>query len=82
MNSSGTIFLSPNPAMNELIVRSQEFGDGEIEIYDMLGEKLFTMDRTQQKERLRINVSSLAPGIYFVRVKTDKGMWEAKFVKE
>jgi len=66
--------IFPNPATSELTVRSSESGDKKIElveIYDVLGEKVkyLTPDPSPAGEgSASIDVSELAPGIYFVQV--------------
>ena len=81
-NSEKNISLFPNPATDELIVSSSEFGVKSIEIYNTLGEKVYTSAGTSQSTAETINVSKLSSGIYFVRVRTSDGMSAGKFVKE
>lgn len=80
------IFLTPNPASNELVVRCQE--SGSIEIYDVFGKKVFPSPlaplswRRGDERGEVINVSSFLTGIYFVKVKTDAGISTGKFIKQ
>lgn len=75
----------PNPATNELGVRTSEFGDKSvITILNTLGEKVITQitpDSSADEEQT-INISSLSPGIYFVKVHGEKEERVAKFVKQ
>jgi len=75
------ISLSPTPATGELSVISYQLLVEKVEIYDVLGEKCLT-PALSKGEGFRVDVSSLAAGIYFVRLKTSEGMRSAKFVKE
>jgi hypothetical protein len=76
-----SISLFPNPVANELRIQNAELRIEEIEIYNVLGEKCLTPSLSKG-EGASINVSSLSAGIYFVRVKTNEGIRESKFVKE
>ena len=84
-NMLGLSFF-PNPTLSELGINSFESEDNsELTIYNVLGEKrltLFPVPGTPKDEGLRIDVSSLASGIYFVKAKTKKGTISARFVKE
>ena len=75
--------LYPNPATNELVVRSSEFDDkGVIEIYNVLGEEVFSeKQETGIRNQEAVDVSLLSPGVYFVKVKSEKKEHVAKFVK-
>lgn len=80
--SAFNILLYPNPAGNALIIRCAKLGDnGEIDIYNLMGEKIIRQQTTNDRQQT-VDVSQLPSGIYFVRVKTDKGISTAKFVKE
>jgi hypothetical protein len=83
------IHFSPNPATSELRIENADLPAGqaglkikEIEIYSSLGEKVFSKRETSNPKLVTVNVSQLFSGIYFVRVKTEKGISTAKFVKE
>ncbi len=74
--------LSPNPATSELRIENAELRIEKIELYDLIGEKVFQSNISNLTSQISIEVSQLHSGIYFVRVKTDKGIRAAKFVKE
>jgi hypothetical protein len=81
-NVGDGINLFPNPATDELYVNGYTLNEKSvIEIYDVLGEKRLT-PALSKGEGVRIDVSSLAKGIYFVTV-TDGGGHKAvrKIVK-
>ena len=64
----------PNPATNEFTIYDVPFAILEIEIYNMLGEKVFSRLQTtnHQPQTYSIDVSSLTPGVYFVRLANEK----------
>lgn len=80
------IVLFPNPASNELLVGGPEFGDKKIklvEIYNVLGEKIFTQQpEVNSPKQVAIDVSLWKNGMYFARVKTDNGIFRKKFIKQ
>jgi len=75
-----TLMASPNPLFNEIWVRIQKSGDeigfGRIEIRDMNGKLI----RDQQLPGLktRLNLSSLASGIYTLSYRNGTGNIETK----
>ena len=79
-------FISPNPAANEIRVESRSLYNRDkitsIEIYNTLGEKVYTKAGTSHSTVETINITALSSGIYFVRVRTSYGIRAAKFIKE
>ena len=66
----------PNPAVDNLYIHSR----GKIMslmLYNISGEQLAGSALKNQ-----INVKHLQPGVYFVKVTTDKGTETHKFIKE
>jgi hypothetical protein len=83
MLKQGQIFsLSPNPATDQLKIDNGELKIDRIEIYNVLGEKRLTLSPSPNGEGLRVDVSSLASGIYFIKVKGEKEERIGKFVKQ
>jgi hypothetical protein len=73
--------LFPNPTNNLLNLKLPEFQDFEIIDYtitNMLGQTVYS-DATNYQS---VDVSNFSSGIYQVVVKTNKGNWTSKFVKE
>jgi hypothetical protein len=83
--SSNMLKLFPNPSTDIITVNSQQLLVNGVEIYNALGEKVYLNNRTIEQKNSRsieINVSSFPSGVYFVKVKTEKGVAVRKFVKE
>ncbi|MBK5285269.1 MAG: T9SS type A sorting domain-containing protein, partial [Bacteroidia bacterium] len=77
------IFLSPNPATHQLTISSRQWAIKEIEIYDVVGEKQIALPLNPLKgTSASIDVSGLAAGIYFVRVRGENKISVVKMVKE
>jgi uncharacterized protein YegL len=84
-DESKNIELIPNPASNFITVKMGAINPTlksgvdeslEIQIYNTLGEKLMTIERTFLPVQ-QINIESLPKGVYFVKI----GSETAKFVK-
>ncbi|MBK5285431.1 MAG: VCBS repeat-containing protein, partial [Bacteroidia bacterium] len=71
ITESISVSVFPNPATNELIIKNAELRIEKVEIYDVLGQKYNSAFNILNSE-LTIDVSSLAPGIYFVAVRDEK----------
>jgi hypothetical protein len=77
---ANSVSLYPNPAKEYVDIRV----DGELnvkmmEVYDVYGKLINTVNVIENPTR--INVSSLANGMYFVRVTTEEGVVTKTFVK-
>ena len=76
-----SVSLYPNPAKEYVDIRV----DGDLnvtmmEVYDVYGKLINTVNVVDNPTR--INVSTLADGMYFVRVTTEKGAVTKTFVKK
>jgi hypothetical protein len=78
LNSKYVIY--PNPATNELRVTSYKLQVENIEIFDVSGRiQKGTKARKESTKEVVIDISGLAPGIYFVKIANEM---VGKFVKE
>ncbi len=85
-NIEEAIRLYPNPVSKELnlSLRTSCSNVFLVEIYNVIGEQIPTNlfnTSYQAEENLKINVESLVPGIYIVRLRCKENIWQAKFVK-
>jgi hypothetical protein len=76
--SDNNLVIYPNPVTDKLIIENGELKINNVEIFDIAGKKLSTIDY----QLPTINVSVLPAGIYFVKITTDKGVLTNKFIKE
>ena len=74
---TANITVYPNPTKDELKIESGELKVESIEIADITGKTI-----QQFSSVTTINVSHLSSGIYFVKIKTDKGELTKKIIKE
>ncbi|MBR4135129.1 MAG: fibronectin type III domain-containing protein [Bacteroidales bacterium] len=75
--------LYPNPATEMVSVEVSDAGIQitGVEVYNVYGQVVETFHGTSLQNRATINVSSLAGGMYYVRVTTDGGVVTKNFVK-
>lgn len=66
----------PNPASDIITLRGTT--QSQIMIADVSGKIIETMNAVQQ----RMDVSHLAPGVYFIQAKTAQGIQQKKFIKQ
>jgi len=78
---AASVNLYPNPAKEYVEIRTSENVNVTLmEVYDVYGKLISTVNAIDNPTR--INVSSLANGMYFVRVTTEAGMVTKTFVKK
>ncbi|HLG33687.1 MAG TPA: T9SS type A sorting domain-containing protein, partial [Bacteroidia bacterium] len=79
-----SVQIHPNPAGTQLAISSKQFAINTIEIYDVLGQKVFNFElRTLNSgQQTTFDISKLNPGIYFVSVGTDEGKIISKLIKQ
>ena len=83
INPGDAIMVYPNPAGNKLYVRCSQPGIKTLSVYNALGETVIAMQ--SQNADLKIpavlEVGSLPPGIYFIRLTTAEKNYNSRFVK-
>ncbi len=75
------ISIFPNPTFDKITVCSLEKVNA-IEIYNMLGEKVYTKNKLIQQTTNEIDLSSFQKGIYFVEVKIGTKFYLEKIIKQ
>jgi hypothetical protein len=78
-NGNNMITLFPNPATTEIRIENSNFRINFVEIYDAVGEKVHQSSITNNQSS--INISTLAKGIYFLKVKAGDKVAVKKVVK-
>jgi len=74
--------LSPNPVSDELHLAFQQTMRPLIGVYNCLGEKVLSLNVTQQTSSFDLVVSTLQNGVYWITVTDEKGIVAKKsFVK-
>jgi hypothetical protein len=75
-NSLSDIKIYPNPSSNEIYFEGKTNEIKSIEINDVIGKNVKSYNNVSS-----IDISSLSNGIYFLHIKTDKGDFNKKFIK-
>lgn len=78
-NTFAEIRLFPNPASETLTIQLKNLDSSNLEIVDVLGKTVFASEITQTQN---INVSALAPGIYFAKISAQGKNEVLRFVKK
>ena len=79
-NKQQSLTLYPNPANNQLTLDNGKEIINEIQIFDMLGKEVKHIFIKDTKTTLNIN--ELNNGFYFLRIQTERGIINKRFVKE
>ena len=84
-----SLVISPNPATNQFTISNKQFPIKEIEIHDVLGQRITNLASPEVsgpshsgEGSASIDISELAPGIYFVRVLGENKSAVVKLVKQ
>ncbi len=77
---NANVKIYPNPVKSELKIESGELRIENVEILGVSGKKLSISG--VQFSANPVNVSALPKGMYFIQIKTDKGVITEKFTKE
>ncbi len=71
--------IYPNPATNQLTIKTENTDQTEFSIYDIAGRIIITGNFLQNKT---IDISSIAEGTYFIQLKTKEEISTQKFIKQ
>lgn len=82
VNSEQSITLYPNPATSSLTIRTENNKLKELHIYNVLGELVQLSEITNPESEIKMNVSKLKAGMYFVEIITERGKLRNKFIKQ
>ncbi len=76
--------LYPNPAKDVVTINStMNFGNTEINIYDLLGNRVTAFEKfISEGTEFEINISNLSTGDYFIEFKTEKYRFTKRFLKK
>lgn len=81
-NNEGNYLIYPNPSAGSFVISfSHLINNGEIEVYNMLGEKEFSLTINQELKK-EIHLTDISTGIYFVRVFDGEKSYCKKIIVE
>jgi len=78
--NSNELKIYPNPVIGYLNIEINDKDSGTISIYNTYGQILIS-DIYESSGELKVDIHSLPPGIYFLKVEGSSGIQTARFVK-
>lgn len=69
--NTNNILIYPNPADDYLIIKYDETISGKVQILDISGKILYNFQKEQLTDDMKIDISHLSSGIYFVKTGTE-----------
>jgi len=81
-NDKIQVSIYPNPTKGTFTVYGLQFAMKKIELFNVVGEKLFEKYCTKKSKEENIDMSKYSSGLYFVKVFTEEGAATLKVVKE
>ncbi len=80
--TENNIAVYPNPNTGKFQVASPKFQIQSLEIYNTLGEKVYSMSVTGYSSPVTVNIADKPSGIYVVKITTVNGIAIKEIVKE
>lgn len=74
--------IFPNPVSSELKIENSKFKIQKLEMYDIIGNMVWEKKVNKQESTIKINVSALSGGAYFIKAFGENGVAIRRFVKE
>ena len=81
-NSEFQISIYPNPTSGKIQVAGGSGSQYKIEIYNVFSELVYSTTNLKQQTSNEIDLSPAPAGIYFIELKTSKGNYHRKIIKE
>ncbi|MEY2924992.1 MAG: hypothetical protein RLZZ337_1540 [Bacteroidota bacterium] len=73
--------LYPNPTIGEVYINGNE-NISAWSIYSLAGEELLSSKSLYKQKEVKVDVSTLINGVYFIQLKTESGIATKKFIKQ
>ncbi|MEI7661892.1 MAG: T9SS type A sorting domain-containing protein, partial [Bacteroidota bacterium] len=74
------VHIFPNPVNKTLTLELQKPGNRMFRVYDLLGKEWLTLSSDQEK--INLNVETIPPGIYILKIQSESSTTTTKFCKE
>ena len=75
------VSIYPNPANDYLIINTATNENLKIEIYTIKGQSVMSTEYSNNASEMRVDISQLRAGMYFIRIANDQNNITKKFVK-
>ncbi len=79
INGIFDVKIYPNPTDNELLVEATDIDKAQVEIYNIMGKKV-NAPSIKNADKLSINTSTLADGMYFMKIQKAEHRATKKFI--
>ena len=80
-NTTNGITIFPNPTDGQLTMDNGQWTIENVEILDLMGKTLNNCQLSTINCQLKIDISHLPTGMYFIRIKTETGVVTKKIIK-
>lgn len=77
-----TVRVRPNPVTDQALVQIGDDRAESLEVFSANGQRVTAAFENQPAGTVAVSAASLAPGIYFLKMRGEKGAYVAKMVKE
>jgi len=75
--------IYPNPTGDEIVISSRDFeSTASIYVFDLQGKKVISETNTILEEELRLNISQLKSGMYFVQILSEGVIRTERIIKK
>lgn len=83
-NPNETISIYPNPGSGKFELKTANYSPGikTVEVYDVLGERVFQSQCPSLNSQYHIDISSQPSGLYFVKMISGQSSKVVKYIKE
>lgn len=78
--SEGNVSIYPNPATSKVTIALPKSMNAEIRIFDVSGKLIVFEAQALVNSKHVVDVSSLAPGAYFIRINSEEGIATKKLL--
>jgi len=79
--TTGSISVFPNPTYDVLFIDAGETKENyTMKIFNVIGEQVSESNGMFSGSLLKVDVSTLSPGVYTVQLKTESGIADSKFI--
>ena len=82
LSNALNIFVFPNPASDVIEVNALQETVSSIEIYNLLGEKVYTESNNKQQTIIKIDVSNIPKGVYILKITINNNLLNKKIIIE
>lgn len=79
-NSKKSFTLYPNPTSGNFLLQTEAKHIRQINVYSVLGERVFAMTNPSQQESIPIQLPSLSDGLYVLKASSDEGNFTQSFL--